>query len=279
MSIEHDNAKPAIGAIVHADKRDLQDPAFARDCLELLDERTVLVFPGISLTDEEQCDFSDMLGERSEFARKAPGAEGEESEIYKVSLDPEKTIDTQYVYATYFWHMDGVTVVSDPPRATLLSARSVAGEGGQTEFASTVAAFAALPAAEQARLEGLRALHSVYSGVRPLLDFSVSRESWGGVQQRTEQPLVHTSEAGRKSLILGVQAEEIVGMDLVEGRALLARLMEWCCQPDFKYSHDWSVGDLVVWRNLGTMHRVIPYDAKSGRLMHRTSLSRFKVPA
>ncbi len=28
----------------------------------------------------------------------------------------------------------------------------------------------------------------------------------------------------------------------------------------------------MIWDNTGTMHRVTPYDANSGRLMHRTSL-------
>jgi alpha-ketoglutarate-dependent taurine dioxygenase len=73
--------------------------------------------------------------------------------------------------------------------------------------------------------------------------------------------------------------ESIVGMDLVEGRALISRLLEWATQPEFKYRHQWSEGDLVIWKNLGALHRVIPYDVRSGRLMHRTSLANVKVAA
>jgi alpha-ketoglutarate-dependent taurine dioxygenase len=176
--------------------------------------------------------------------------------------------------------MDGVTVESDPPKATLLSARQVSAEGGETEFANTFAAYEALPDKEKARLEGLRAVHSVYAGVRPILDYSVTPENWaGGQPNTTEQPLVWTHESGRKSLVLGVQMESIVGMELVEGRALINRILEWAAQPEFKYRHKWSEGDLVIWKNLGALHRVIPYDSASGRLMHRTSLARMKVAA
>jgi len=279
MAIRYENAKPLVGAIVHADRSQFADAHFAQECLELLEDRTVLVFPKIGLTDDEQIAFSDLLGVRSDYGAKMPDKDGEISEIYKVTLDPDVKMDTQYVYATWFWHMDGVTAVQEPPAATLLSARNVAGDGGQTEFASTIAAYEALPNSEKAKLDELRAVHSVYAGVRPMLDYSVRPEDWNGSYSKMQHPLVWTHESGRKSLVLGVQVEEIVGIGLIEARALILRLMEWATQPDFKYRHNWQEGDLVVWKNLSALHRVVPYDVESGRLMHRTSLASMKVAA
>jgi len=54
-------------------------------------------------------------------------------------------------------------------------------------------------------------------------------------------------------------------MEVAHGRALLARLVEWSDQPDVTYRHAWQEGDFVIWENLGAMHRVIPYEADSGR--------------
>jgi alpha-ketoglutarate-dependent taurine dioxygenase len=88
-----------------------------------------------------------------------------------------------------------------------------------------------------------------------------------------EHPLVWTHKTGRKSLVLAATADHIVGMPRADGRALLARLLQWTVQPDFTYSHEWEKGDLVIWDNCGTLHRAIPYDSKSGREMHRTSLA------
>ena len=57
-----------------------------------------------------------------------------------------------------------------------------------------------------------------------------------------------------------------------DGRARSAP-QQWSSQPLFCYRHAWQEGDLVVWDNCGTMHRVIPYDSRSGRSMHRTSIA------
>jgi alpha-ketoglutarate-dependent taurine dioxygenase len=44
-------------------------------------------------------------------------------------------------------------------------------------------------------------------------------------------------------------------------------------QPEFVHCHQWSVGDLVIWDNTGTMHRAMPYyNPDSGRLPTRTKL-------
>ena len=156
---------------------------------------------------------------------------------------------------------------------------AVAGEGGETEFACTAAAFDALPDAEKAKLENLSAVHSVYAGVRPILDYSIGPEEWVGEPSDFTHPLVHTHPGGRKSLVMGVQVEQVVGMKPIHSRAFMQRLMDWAVQPDFKYRHAWQEGDLVMWKNLGAMHRAAPYEEDSGRLMYRTSLEKMKVAA
>ena len=72
---------------------------------------------------------------------------------------------------------------------------------------------------------------------------------------------------------LGSTASYIEGMDREEGRALLAELLDWATQPRFVYRHRWTLGDLLIWDNTGTMHRAQPYTKESGRLMHRTTLA------
>jgi alpha-ketoglutarate-dependent taurine dioxygenase len=48
--------------------------------------------------------------------------------------------------------------------------------------------------------------------------------------------------------------------------------MNGSTQPQFVLRHRWRVGDLVVWDNTGMLHRAIPYELTSRRLMHRTTL-------
>ena len=55
-------------------------------------------------------------------------------------------------------------------------------------------------------------------------------------------------------------------------RALLAELLKRATVPDKVYSHDWSVGDTVIWDNRGVLHRAAPYDPSSAREMLRTTV-------
>ncbi|TAL02772.1 MAG: TauD/TfdA family dioxygenase [Rhodospirillaceae bacterium] len=274
MKIEFESVKPHIGAIVHVDRSALKDEAFAQRCLEALDKHTVLVFPRIGLNDDEQLAFTDRLGARVEFSSSGEGSKNVSQAVLQVTLDKKISDRTEYVQGTYFWHMDGMPV-SDipPPKATLLSARRIAPKGGQTEFASTFAAYEKLSAAEKAEIADLRVLHSIHASLRPLIDTEEEDHRWRRASVGRERPLVWAPKSGRKSLLIGSTADRIIGMPVPEGRAMITRLIEWAAQPDFKYSHHWQEGDLVVWHNCGALHRVIPYDSESGRLMHRTSLA------
>jgi alpha-ketoglutarate-dependent taurine dioxygenase len=62
-------------------------------------------------------------------------------------------------------------------------------------------------------------------------------------------------------------------MEVDEGEALLADLMDRATTPDRVYRHEWALGDLVIWDNTGVMHRALPYAATSAREMHRTTMS------
>jgi alpha-ketoglutarate-dependent taurine dioxygenase len=269
MQVE--NVKPTIGSIVHVERPALFSDETAQRCLDLLEERQVLVFPRINLSDKEQLAFTDKLGARVNFTNRVPGGDNAAKDVYTITLDPKINTEPEYVLGTYFWHMDGITVPIPPPKASVLSARRVAAKGGQTEFASTYAAYQALPEEEKAELDGLRVLHSVTAAVREV----ATPESLDPYRRelKQEQPLVWKRKSGRKSLIIGYTADYVLNMPKADGRALLARLLEWTAQPAFTYRHYWQEGDLVVWDNCGALHRVIPYSADSGRTMHRTSVA------
>jgi alpha-ketoglutarate-dependent taurine dioxygenase len=275
MAVKSEPIKKHVGEIVHAKHADLLDKTFAEQCLELLDARGVLVFPKLGLSDEEQIAFTERLGPMVNYSAKVPGGQPGKKDVYKVTLDPEINDRPEYVLGTYFWHMDGLTTDNPPPKATLLTARKTAPKGGQTEFASTFAAYENLPEEDKADIANLRAVHSVSASVRSIFDYESKedREKQDRVALIKEHPIVWTQSSGRKSLIVGETTDRIAGMPLAEGRALLGRLLEWTAQPDFVYRHYWQEGDLVIWNNCGNLHRVIPYAANSGRMMHRTTLA------
>jgi len=275
MAVRFEDIKPKIGSRVLWDERsDLFTPE-AADAIRLkVQERTVLVFPRLNLTDDEQLEITDLMGGKVKLTGQFNRQKTDEN-VYQVTLDRDVNPQPEYVLGTYFYHMDGMPVEMPPPFATLLSARKVAAKGGQTEFASTYAGFEGLPDEEKRELEGLKVVHSVKASMVPIQEAIPADEYQRviGIQKERERPLVYTHDDGRKSMLLGTTAERVVGMPIPEGRALLARLVEWCAQPDYSLRHDWQEGDFVIWENTSALHRAIPYDFESGRMMHRTSIA------
>lgn len=275
MSLKVEVVKPAIGARVHLEHGQIGDAEVGKELLALLDKHTVLVFPRIGLTDAEQLALTDALGGQVNVAVKSGRADA--AAVYQVTLSEGAAIEKEYVLGTWFWHMDGLTVGGTPPRATVLSARRLAPAGGQTEFASTRAAWEALPPEQQRELEDLCVVHTVTASVREVCDADEVDALRRAL--REERPLVWEHGAGRKSLVIGSTADEIVGKSRAEARALLARLLDWTAQPAFSYLHEWQDGDCVVWDNTCALHRVVPYAMDSGRMMHRTTIAAAEAAA
>ncbi len=263
--------KPDIGAVVRVDKATLLDPAFAPKVIELLNKHLALVFPKMNLTDEEQLQFTDNLGDRINFTRTAPGGDFSAQDVYTITLDPEVNSEPEYVYGSMFWHGDGITTPNPPPKYTILSCRVPPEKDGETEFCSTVGAWDKLPEAEKQAYKDLRVVHTVRAAVRPFMD----PEELNPIRRDLthEHPLVWSLPDGRKSLLVGCHADWVVGMPKGQGRALLSRLLEWAGQPDLTIRHTWSEGDLAIWDNTATLHRALPYADDSKRCMHRTTVA------
>ncbi|PXW24606.1 UNVERIFIED_CONTAM: alpha-ketoglutarate-dependent taurine dioxygenase [Williamsia faeni] len=261
--IETTALSPALGVQVHG-VEDLLDDVVAAQCLEALKWRGVLLIRGLNLTDEQQVAFSRKLG-----TVLAPGGQ----EVFVVSLNPEKSRSAEYLKGTLFWHIDDTT--NDiPAKATMLTCKHAAMVGGGTEFASTYAAYESLSDNERKRYEGLRVVHS-FEAAQRLVHPDPPAEMLAGWRKLPthETSLVWDRKDGRRSLVIGATADHIVGMRPEESRELLDELLAYTTQERFSYTHEWQVGDVVIWDNTGMLHRALPYDPSSEREMHRTTMA------
>lgn len=262
-----------LGATVGAEVTDvdtdrlLHDDALPAACLEALEANGVLVFRDLHVDDATQVAFSRKLGDVEIFGK------GEHPEIFRVTLDPEKNRSAPYLRGTFDWHIDGCTD-DIPIMATMLSAHAVAASGGETEFASTYAAYDDLTDDEKQRFASVRVVHTIEASQR-LFNDDPSPEELARWRRRPakEHPLVWRHSSGRNSLVLGATTDHVVGMEPKEGRALLDELLDRSTTPDRVYRHEWSVGDVVIWDNRGVLHRACPYDPDSPRDMHRTTFA------
>jgi alpha-ketoglutarate-dependent 2,4-dichlorophenoxyacetate dioxygenase len=276
----HDGFVAGIAGIDLARRLADEDVAALR---RALDTYAVCIWRGAApLSNERHIALSRQLGPVQ--AGRILNVAGErfrlpEPEMIDVSnLDADGTIladgerETMFRRGNQQWHTD---VSFAPIRATysLLAAHELPPDGGPpTEFADMRAAWDALSGAMKSRLEGLTAEHSVWHS-RLLAGYPEPTASELASRQPARHLLVHVHPGShRKALYLASHASHIVGMDLAEGRALLAELTRHATQPRFVHRHHWRVGDLVIWDNLATMHRAMPFaDTVHRRDMRRTT--------
>lgn len=261
---------PDIGVEVHGlSATDFSASDTATATLRLLARHGVVVFREARLPDAELVAFSRLLGDV--VIAKVGGLDGH-PEISPISLDPGRSKLAGTRRSTIFWHVDGL-MDEIPQKAALLSAQEIGDDGGETEFANTYAAYDALPESRRAELARYRVVHSMAAAqllARPEAS-AEEKAAWDRLPSR-EHPLVWTHRDGRRSLLVGATAGHIVGMDPEQSSALLDDVLDWATQPRFVLRHRWQVGDLVVWDNTGLLHRALPYEPTSRRLLHRTTL-------
>jgi len=164
-------------------------------------------------------------------------------------------------FGNLLWHSDS-SFKATPAKHSMLHARVVPPEGGNTEFADMRAAWDALPEATKTLIEPLVCDHSlIYS--RALLGFDdfteAERDEFAPVPQRLVR---RHAGSGRRSIYLSSHIGLVRGWPRPEGMVLIRELMEHATQRQFVYSHPWRLHDLVIWDNRCTMHRARPFDDK-----------------
>lgn len=236
----------------------------------------VLVFPKANLDEDQHLTFSRRFGplERTLSQR------AERQEISLISniakggavAKPNDNLGL-YLKGNRYWHTDS-SFKKIGAKASLLRAIEVPNSGGDTEWADMRAAWDALDAATQQRLEELVAVHS-YAWSQGLVGgIGLLKPEELKALPPVEHPLVRTHPAtGRKSLYIGRHASHIVDMEMEESRALLRQLVKDACRPPRLFRHRWQAGDLAVWDNRCVLHRGHPWPLDQRRVMRRSTVA------
>ncbi len=220
-----------------------------------------------------------------------PPAERAPPPLPEPPLTAEGALPTQYPHRRG-WHTDQSYRRPPPDVSLFLAVLPVPQGQGQTLFADGTAAYAALDAATQARIEGLDGLHVSSSAGRRRQDVraGAAPRPLKPSEQPQRQPLVRTHPStGAKALYLCEHGQmdwlegPVVGLEPGpdgEGGRLLDRLMTHLTSAPFTYAHEWSKGDLVIWDNRCTAHAATWFDAeRESRIMWRTTVSGNPGPA
>ena len=251
-----------------------------------INEFSVLVFKNQNLNDEQQVRFTKYFGEIEASGNKSNITKAKDrrlsTDLADVSnLDKNNKPFTQndprriFNLGNRLWHTDS-SFKEIPAKYSLLSARNISKEGGNTEFADMRSAYDNLDMNTKQKVDDMICEHSlIYS--RQRLGFDMVKElSSEEIKNFTpvEQPLVRQNKiTNRKTIFLSCHIGKIRNWIRPDSMCFIDDLIEYATQPRFKYIHKWSQNDLIIWDNRQTMHRARPFDdLKERRDMRRTTV-------
>lgn len=275
-----DTLGPTFGAKISGiDLREPVDQETARSLIADLTRYRLLVLPGQELDHGDHIRFSRLFGPLDIYP-VAQYVIPEYPEVLVISniFKDGSPIGLYDGDDQEEWHTD-YSWKEQMSSASLLYSVVAPGQGGDTVFADTTAAYDDLPDAVKQRIDGLRAIHSMAY----LVDEEVKTNPHKvplTPQEREKCPdvahgLVRMHPVtGRRSLLLGSMIiREVVGLSPAESAELLKELHEHATADRYVYRHRWSVGDLVIWDNRATMHTRTPCDhLRHHRLLYRTTV-------
>ena len=247
---------------------------------------SVLVFKNQNINDEQQVRFTKYFGEIEASGNKSNITKAKDrrlsTDLADVSnLDKNNKPFTQndprriFNLGNRLWHTDS-SFKEIPAKYSLLSARNISKEGGNTEFADMRSAYDNLDMNTKQKVDDMICEHSlIYS--RQRLGFDMVKElSSEEIKNFTpvEQPLVRQNKiTNRKTIFLSCHIGKIRNWIRPDSMCFIDDLIEYATQPKFKYIHKWSQNDLIIWDNRQTMHRARAFDdLKERRDMRRTTV-------
>ena len=238
-------------------------------------EYGLIVFPKLPLSHDEFKDFALSFGEFGDdpFISSLP----DYPNIAEIKRSAKEK-------ATPFggpWHSDW-SFMKKPPSATLLHSKIIPPVGGNTLFANTEKAFAALPDEMKDKLRNLKVIHSAKIPYADDGFYALEKEERSMKILPSKEAKATFShlmikihpETKKECLFINpVYTINIEGFSEDESQQLLWELYEHMIQDQFIYEHVWNENMLIMWDNRTVMHQATGgYDGYD-RLLHRITLA------
>lgn len=261
MSVHFEPLAPAVGAeVTGVDPCRPLDPETVAEIEAAFAEYGVLLFREAPMSPEELMAFSRHFGplqphvQRAYHHPDAPDVVVMTNQHADGSFDETGARRGAIENVRNGWHSD-LAYDAVPAKATLLHATNVPSSGGNTCFASAAAAYEALPEETRERARGLECLF-VYGTDQRNKSLAIAAQSLDKEQRATHPVINAHAVTGRAAIYANpMSTVGIVGMEQEEADRLLDEMFDMLDRPEFRWEHEWSVGDTLMWDNRGgTMH-------------------------
>lgn len=253
-----------FGVIIHGlDLGEVTAERYFAELRALFEEYSALLIRGQDLSADAHMRLATLFGP-IEDRKKEERKEGETAEISLVSnvtdegVTGEMDLHTLNLKANQLWHVDS-SFMPTPALCNILTAKVVTQSGGETELASTRAAWTAMPEPLKSRIRAKTLGHN-FTRSREKISGDLAKLPTFNKWPPQRWPAVWANPVnGREALYIASHVYEVEGMGKAEGEALIDELMAFCTRPEFVYSHRWSVGDVLIWDQRAVLHRGTPW--------------------
>ncbi|MDD3758681.1 MAG: TauD/TfdA family dioxygenase [Advenella sp.] len=271
------NPLPALGAeITHIDlSRVLNHKDFSLVRQAFL-EHHLLVFREQDITPQQHINFSRLFGPLQIHVLNQFQLQGY-PEILIISNIKENNNPIGLGDAGAFWHSD-LSYKEIPSLGSLLYARQLPEEGGDTYFADMHLAWQTLPPHLKKAVEGRQAEHTYIKKYAELQARSSWRPKLTTAQLEEVKPVVHPvvtrhPDSGLNTLFVNENfTSRIIGLPQDESDDLLAQLFAHSIKLENVYVHKWQDNDLVFWDNRSVIHLAAGTPDHLPRKMYRTTV-------
>jgi alpha-ketoglutarate-dependent 2,4-dichlorophenoxyacetate dioxygenase len=273
---------PRFGVeVTGVDLRELSEETRFPDIRALFEKHSLLLFKGQSLDEDAHGAFARLFGPLEDRDADVAGTAPRDQPPLPVLTNRDEDGDgamevTSLAFlnliANRYWHTDS-TFLRTPALINAITAHVVPSSGGETEIASTRAAWQDLPQALKDRAEETVFLHSVLPSrieTDPRLAELPTVNRYQGQAWRAVWPNPVT---GEKALYIANHIYGARGMDWTDARAFAEELIAFATRPEYVYAHAWEPGDVLVWDERATMHRVRPWPFEEVRTLASTCVS------
>lgn len=229
---------------------------------DLFERHSLLLFRGQVMDDAAHLKLAALFGPIEVRSKEKPLPPPSVSRVTNVKADGSlMTVGSKELNhnrANGLWHTDS-TFLPVPALVNILRAEVVPSQGGETEFASTRAAFADMPPAMKEKLRGAVFQHR-YAHSRAKIDKELAKDALFTMWQETEwRALWRNPVTGEDAVYIASHVYGVKGWPQKEAEAFIEEVTAFCTQPQYFYSHKWQVGDVLLWDERATLHRGQPW--------------------
>ena len=263
---------PRFGLTVHnVDLRDSTRTYLYPEIRHAFETHSALLFPAQSLDDAAHTRLAKLFGplenrEAMATGREIPFEVSPVSNEVETGVTAATDLHTLNLQSNMLWHTDS-TFLPIPALVNILIARVIPPEGGETELASTRSAWADMPKAMKAQLRDAVIWHRLSNSRRKISAELGALPVMNRWPDRPWRAIWPNPVTGDLALFIASHAFAIEGMGLDDGQQLIDDAIAFCTQPANVYTHQWQVGDVLIWDERAMLHRGRPWDYTQPRTL------------